>query len=238
MKMKRAGCLALAAALAVTAALSGCGGAKKTDAKYNYKTTDLGTDPVTLTLVTTQGSSNGLSALKEGFEAEYPNVTVEIVTNYASADLSHDLQSGHVDLYMGAYEYEFWGAGFWDLWEQYAVDFRAEDLVDLTGFNTDLLGALTRDGHTYALPLVTGSVGMLTNMDLLKECGIETAPQTTEELLAACATIKAHGYQPFRCRESTMAPMIHGMTEYEVCKDGKNEEFAAAALAADDAVGD
>lgn len=53
-----------------------------------------------------------------------------------------------------------------------------------------------KDGHVYGLPWYTGITGLIYRTDYFEACGLD-APRTTEELVAACKTLKDNGYTPF-----------------------------------------
>ena len=62
-----------------------------------------------------------------------------------------------------------------------------------------MLSNSTYGGHHYAVPLTYNIVAMFANMDLLKEAGWDTVPQTYEDLTACCDALVAKGIIPFGC---------------------------------------
>ncbi len=77
--------------------------------------------------------------------------------------------------------------------------------IEQSGYTVDLSDMPILDKYTAnmvvgetvpGLAMATALFGMYTNNDLLRECGISEAPQTREEFLAACETLKQHGKTP------------------------------------------
>ncbi len=84
----------------------------------------------------------------------------------------------------------------------------------------------TYDGKHYGIPLLMNAVVLFANMDLLKEAGYDTIPQTYEELLACCEALKEKGIVPFGCCSKEtwcvseyLEPMIVGSVGHETLRD-------------------
>ena len=75
-----------------------------------------------------------------------------------------------------------------------------EDLsnVEFVGeYQDNLKKMLTKDGVFCAIPIEEAGLGMIVNVDVLKEAGVENLPQTWPQLLEACESVKAIGKTPF-----------------------------------------
>lgn len=57
----------------------------------------------------------------------------------------------------------------------------------------------TCDGKKYAVPLTMSVVAMFANMDVLKQVGYDSIPETYEELVECCDKLVATGIYPFGC---------------------------------------
>lgn len=220
--------------------LPGCRSGKETSAgEFDYKTADLGSEPVTLNLYMDQGSSAGLFDLSEAFQNEFANATVAVSSMNAS-DMLVNLENNDndIDMMMITFSQRIWHETYASAWAKNCIDFRQNTWVDMSALNETLLDSLTLDGAVYALPLCTESVGLITNMDLLKKCGVETAPKTTQEFLDACAAVKAAGCQPLRCKDISLTYLLSGMIDCEIAADKTSDKFTEAVMTADSSAAD
>ena len=74
-----------------------------------------------------------------------------------------------------------------------------EDLSDMpvvSDYSTLVKDLLTINGEVPGLGMEVAVFGMFSNLDVLKEAGIENVPGTYEEFLAACETLKNAGKTP------------------------------------------
>ncbi|WP_179381673.1 ABC transporter substrate-binding protein [Jannaschia marina] len=72
----------------------------------------------------------------------------------------------------------------------------------------ELQTALTYDGAAYIMPLEVIGMGNFVNMGLLREVGIEEAPFTIEDLVAACGALSDAGINPMIFTGGFSAPLF------------------------------
>lgn len=136
----------------------------------------------------------GLPELIEKFEAENPDIDVEltyVARKDVDAVIPPRLQGGNPpDVTM--------------------VDSSLVDLWGGAGFLTDLRtdsawydqmvpavrNVMTTDGEIYVYPLEVIGMGNFVNMDLLAQAGIDKAPVTLDELKVACQALSSEGIAP------------------------------------------
>ncbi|MFJ2316912.1 extracellular solute-binding protein [Glutamicibacter sp. NPDC087661] len=70
-------------------------------------------------------------------------------------------------------------------------------------------GGWQLDGKTYALPFSLGGAGFWYNKALFKEAGIDSAPQTFDELIAATGKLKQAGIDPISIGAGDKWPAAH-----------------------------
>lgn len=73
---------------------------------------------------------------------------------------------------------------------------------------SDLQGALTSDDAAYIMPLEVIGMGNFVNMGLLREVGIEEAPTTIDELVAACGALTDADINPMIFTGGFSAPLF------------------------------
>lgn len=205
--MKKALALALAAAMSV-GLLVGCGGgsasSEATSEAASSEATSAAeeaagpmevntTDPITLTISWWGGDSRH-AAYQEAiaaFMAKYPNITVE--PSYGAWSGWEEAKSTALAASQGEdvmqvnwnwlYQYSGEGQSFRDL-NDYA------EVLDLTQFPATALEACVVADELQAVPVAMTGRTFFWNMNTFKQAGIETAPATEEELLAAGNTFK------------------------------------------------
>lgn len=136
----------------------------------------------------------GLAEIIEKFEAENPDIDVEL--SYISRSdtdivIPPRLQGGNppdvlmVDMPLA----KLWGeAGL-------LVDF-GTDREWYGRVPDDLRSAITLDGKAFIMPLEVIGMGLYTNMALLGQVGIDSHPLTIDELKAACGALSDAGINP------------------------------------------
>ncbi|GLI26639.1 sugar ABC transporter substrate-binding protein [Agromyces rhizosphaerae] len=160
-------------------------------------TSDGGSGPVTIEVSAWKGNDvepAGLPELIEKFEAENPDVAVEL-TYIGRGDtdvvLPPRLQGGNPPDVMMT------DMALVDQWSSQGL------LVDL-GTDSEwyeripdpLQGILTTGDAAYIMPLEVIGMGNFVNTDLLAEAGVEAAPQTIDELKDACVALSDAGINP------------------------------------------
>lgn len=151
-------------------------------------------EPVTLTFAETMTSPERTLVLEEtiaAYEAEHPNVTIELVSPpYESAEtkVASMLAAGQeVDIVeirdntVGA-------------WINNDFLYKLDDMVAEWGGKDELVDAALLAGSsigdaTYFIPQYLYVKGMLVRTDILEELGITEMPTTTDEFLAVCKQI-------------------------------------------------
>jgi len=199
-------CLVLIAALAL---ITGCG-AKKTSTGPGPASTSH--TPVTLTVWhpwTVPSEKNGFANAVAGFHAQYPWITLKIVSFPDSATFDQSLiqaiNGGHApDVaisfgpdYVGQYAHD----GLWlDL-----KPFLARDKVPADQFAPAALTYCQYEGKEVALPVLTDAYGLYYNKAMFAKAGISGPPKTMSELTAdaekltvrnADGSIKIAGFVP------------------------------------------
>ncbi|MCU1411237.1 MAG: sugar transporter substrate-binding protein [Rhodoglobus sp.] len=199
--MKAKKLLSAAAVLAAGAlALSGCAGAPAEDGK------------VTMTFWHNSTTGDGKAYWEDmvaGFEAENPNVTIEIQAiqnEEMDGKLQTALNSGDApDLFMAR------GGG------KLADVVKAGQAMDITDKLTDatktalggVLSAFDVDGKTYGLPTAVLPEGFWYSTDLFSQAGITDTPTTVDELEAANDKLKAAGIAPIALGAKDAWPAAH-----------------------------
>ncbi|GGE98969.1 ABC transporter substrate-binding protein [Mycetocola zhadangensis] len=196
--------LAFAAAALV---LTGCapgGTAGSAPASAEKPSTDLGSEEITLSLISTPESGASTKATIAAFEKEYPNVTVEYQqTNYDDYNKSVNLElnsdkapdiallnsvnntvKNGLVLDLDPY------AGLYDWTDKYPEN-------QLNQWRVGENGTTLGDGPLYAAPAGFSEVGLYYNKRIAAELGI-TAPTTFAEFEEQLATAAAAGVLPLQ----------------------------------------
>lgn len=197
---------AAAAALAATAALAGCGAPGSDTAAAPAEqtreiSTDLGEEPITLSVF----DGAGLAALDEqiiaAFEEQHPNISVDLRTEpdeVMSTTLPRVLaaQDAACVHRVGTVEAHVEDGLLLNL-DPYAEAYGWQEIPDsqLAQYRVNDQG-VRGDGSLYAVPSGFVLTGVYYNEDLVTRSGIPAPPQTLEELEAALARAKAAGITP------------------------------------------
>lgn len=203
---------ATAATVATVALLAGCapGGSSAPTAEREAVSTELGSEQITLSLISTPESGASTKATIAAFQKAYPNVTVDYEqTNYEDYNKSVNLALSsekspdivllnsvantvkndlvlNLDPYADAY-------GWGDIYPSNQLD---QWRVAEDGSTLGPGGAL------YAAPAGFSTVGLYYNKALAAELGIPEAPATLDEFEADLATAHAAGKLPLQLGNS------------------------------------
>ncbi len=136
----------------------------------------------------------GLNELKTAFEAEHPDIKLDIQTVGGGADYDAALKTKFAsgegpDIFSnnGYAKLDMWKERLEDLSDQPWV----QDLVPLAA------QAITSEDKVYGLPLDLEGFGFVYNKDLFAKAGVTTPPKTFSELEAAAKKLKEAGITPF-----------------------------------------
>ncbi len=183
----------LASLAVLSLLLAGCTSSDSSGGGGSGGTT--GGEPITLTLWAFEGEAEFLPTLKERFEAEHPNVTIEITNipedNYTTK-MDTALAAGKPPDLGLVYEPRWFKAG--------AVlpldDVIASEGIDLSTFNQNAMSGCRSGDSVYCLGSYTGAVLLFYNKELFDEAGLEY-PSTTEPMtIDEFATVAARLSQP------------------------------------------
>ena len=201
-KIRGAQILALAATTALLA--TGCAAGASEEGKSADGTT---------TISWWHNSNNGdgkayYEKVAADFEAAHEGVNVEVSAMQHEdmlTKLDAAFQSGDApDVYMER------GGG--ELAAHVAAGL-TKDLTDAAAeeiaFLGESAGGWQLDGRTYALPFSLGGAGFWYNKALFKEAGIDSAPQTFDELIEATGKLKQAGIDPISIGAGDKWPAAH-----------------------------
>ena len=204
---------AVALGVSVAMLLAACGGG---DTEVPGSDTTPGSDVVEdVTLTFWQNATTGAGAAfwddtAATFEADHPNVTIEIQA-IQNEDLDGKLQtalnSGDApDIFMQR------GGG------KMAAMVEAGQLMDITDLITDetkqvipdgSFKAETLDDRVYAMPVAVLPGGFFYSKDLFEQAGITETPTSLEDLSAAVENLKAAGVDPIALGAKDAWPAAH-----------------------------
>lgn len=209
--------------------LAGCGAQGNADKKAAEKAEfvpSLDTEKeVTLEIVGFLGNFEALDQVINDFNEYYPNVTINYEQNEKSALADYLQNNEYVDIFMtsddNVRDSEDEGA--------YVID----DCLDLSQENLDtdaidpeMLAACTVDGKLVRIPLAKMMCGLVVNKTLLENEGLEV-PETYEEFLSVCETLKEKGYTPIQsARNHVCSDLILPMAMSIIENDEKLVEKA------------
>ncbi|WP_372638264.1 ABC transporter substrate-binding protein [Cohnella sp.] len=196
--MKKRSMMLMSAALALTAVLSGCGGAKSDNAANSPgATTPAGESPkknVTIKMFQFKVEiAEQLQNLVNEYEKE-TGVKVQIETVGGGADYGAALKA---KFNSGDKPDIFNNGGFSDL------DLWLENLEDLSDqpWVKDLVKGtdepMTHDGKLYGMPIGVEGYGFIYNKDLFAKAGITELPKTLSQLEDAAKKLQDNGITPF-----------------------------------------
>ncbi|MBU4336700.1 MAG: extracellular solute-binding protein, partial [Actinobacteria bacterium] len=137
--------------------------------------------------------SSLLSPLVAGFEAKYPDVTVDLVGQ--PADNYYALLQAAVVSGRGPDVFSMFPGGYQKQFQEYSLDLSDQiPQEDLVATNAQYYSA---DGSTesevYGVPSTAGMYMMLYNKQVLADAGVSSVPTTWDELDATCAKVVAAG---------------------------------------------
>ena len=147
-----------------------------------------------------EGQKEGMDAMVDLFEAQYPNITVEstiIPWNQYWTKLQTSLPSGTGPdvFWMNLYISDYLDAGLiLDI-----TDKVAEAGIDLSKFPQGVLDLYTYDNRLYGIPKDFDSIAICYNKAIFDELGVEypTSDWTWDEFLDVCQKTTANGYYGF-----------------------------------------
>jgi raffinose/stachyose/melibiose transport system substrate-binding protein len=186
-----------------------CGGDDDDSASESEDGASGSAEPVTIEWWHIQNNDPGLSLWEDiaaDFEAEHPNVTIEITVYENEAfktAIEPRLQAGEPpDLFQS------WGGG--ELEEQVDAGL-VQDISDgvepwIDTLNEAAVTMYQVEGAQYGIPFDLGMVGFWYNKDLFAQAGIDEPPATWDELLADVQTLKDAGITPIALGEGDKWP--------------------------------
>ena len=139
-----------------------------------------GEGPVTLTLWAFEGEEAFLPTLKKRFEAQHPNVTIEVT------EIPEDNYTTKVDTALAAGRPPDMGLVYEQRWFKAGAVLPLDDVIssqgiDLSTFNENAMSGCRFEGKVYCLGSYVGSVLLFYNKDLFDEAGVPY-PSTTEPM--------------------------------------------------------
>ena len=147
----------------------------------------------TLNVAGSWGNFEALEQVAIDFQEYYPNVEVVYsqLDDYGTNIVNRMTTGEDLDLFMfSGWNFNEENAGV--LFEHSEA---LDDIgIDLTSINDEYVGLFAEDGSTYALPLYLSGCGMMVNLDILEENGLEV-PTTEAELLECCEKLEEAGYE-------------------------------------------
>lgn len=179
--------------LAMMVVLAACGG--KSNSENGNKQASGSQEKKTVTVFQFKTEIvEGLNELAKAFEAEHPDIKIDVQTVGGSGDYEAGLKTKFAS---GEGPDIFSNGGFskLKLWEE-----RIEDLSDqpwVKDIAPAAVNPVTLDGKVYGLPLSMEGFGYIYNKDIFAELGIDQLPKTYSELEAAAKKIDAAGITPF-----------------------------------------
>lgn len=192
MKKRLVACL-----MAAVTALScvGCGESSETESKTAF-TPRLDTEAeTTINIIGVMGNFESLEAVISDFAEYYPNVEVLYTSTASTEEYTTTLASrltsdDSVGLFM-----------IKDLWytegvQDLCVNLAEED-IDLSAIQPEVISSSTVDGKLYQIPLAHNATGLIVNQTLLADQGLEL-PTNYREFLETCETLKQAGYTPLQ----------------------------------------
>ena len=171
---------------------AGCRDKTENDVQKN---TQSAPQQITLKMVHWIGTEAGpvVSEINERFHQEYPNITVQVeyapVDQYQSIIRSRFVAGGAPDLlgvFPGKWQEPFAEAGF-------LMDLSGSDWADR--LQQGARKTMTSNGKLYAMPVNRNAIGVMYDKKLFHEWGLKV-PQTWDEFLSLCETIKHKGLVP------------------------------------------
>ncbi len=139
--------------------------------------------------------ADAITELIDAYSEVAPNVTInyETTQNDYPTLLKAKLNSGEVpDIFSSTSGKEI------DTYKEYSYDLTGQPMVDAMDPGVAAAMASPTDGDgCYGFAIKGNYFGIVYNKDIFEEAGVESFPQTTEELITACEKITEAGYKPF-----------------------------------------
>jgi multiple sugar transport system substrate-binding protein len=151
-----------------------------------------GGEPVTLTLWAFEGEEAFFPTLKERFEAEHPNITLEIT------EIPEDNYATKVDTALAAGRPPDLGLTYEQRWFKAGAVLTLDDVIaskgiDLSTFNQNAMSGCRYEDHIYCLGSYTGAVLLFYNKEVFDAAGVPypsaTEPMTIDEFGAVAAQV-------------------------------------------------
>ena len=186
--MRKRNLVAAAATVATLVALTACTGSDSAPSGGGVPTDT----PIDLTVWSWDGT---VEEAVPGFEALYPNITVDVVNAGSSTDeytaLDNAIQAGSGVPDIAMFEYFslplFAIPGKLTDLSEFGANDIASDYVDAAW------GNVTIDGKPYALPSDYGPAALFYNQAVLAEAGVTAPPATWDEFYEAAKKVRALG---------------------------------------------
>jgi multiple sugar transport system substrate-binding protein len=160
--------------------ISGCGTSAQSPTATGTAVSSLTDEPVTLTLWIFEGEEGILPKFKRGFEADHPNVTLEIT------QIPEDLYATKIDTALAAGSPPDIAYMFERRWLEAGAflpldDVLASNDIDVARFSQGPLGACQLDGTLYCIGSYLGQVVLLYDKQLFDAAGLPY-PSATEPM--------------------------------------------------------
>lgn len=219
----------LSMAAVLVTGLAGCGAQGNVDKEAAGKAEfvpSLDTEKeVTLEIAGFLGNFEALDQVINDFNEYYPNVTINYEQNEKKALADYLQNNEYVDIFMtsdaNVRDSEDEGAYVIDA----CLDLSQENL-DTDAIDPEMLAACTVDGKLVRIPLAKMMCGLVVNKTLLENEGLEV-PETYEEFLSVCETLKEKGYTPIQsARNHVCSDLILPMAMSIIENDEKLVEKA------------
>ncbi len=136
-------------------------------------------------------------AIIKGFEAKYPEYTVQYTTTSTTATLkaTYGLEdTDSYDLYLGQKNYDT--SHMEPLNDVLEATVEGESKSIKEKFNQAYLDLENKDGNYYMLTYGGGIIGFVYNKKIFKEAGIDELPRTTDELIMICDDLSDANVKP------------------------------------------
>lgn len=205
MKVKKLTAVALTAAMALTTALSGCGGSQSASSSSSTqegtKTTENAknskSDSIELTFWTLSTRQGAVEPIVEAFNKEHENI--KVTASFYDTDGMKDACKVAASSKTLPNMWFNWGGS---LGRFYVDNGLTYDLTEYAAenkwsekFNKNALDLCTFDGKVSGYPTSYNVMGIYYKKDLFEKCGLEV-PTTFEEFEQVCATLKENGITP------------------------------------------
>ncbi|MCU1437123.1 MAG: extracellular solute-binding protein [Naasia sp.] len=207
---------AIAAGGAITMALAGCGGGNGGTPAADVDLSEV-THEGTVSVITRYAGNyeSFFEKMKADYEDMHPDVTIDLQQEsdqgYKDKIKTLTASQSLPDIYFtwpGNYAEQFYDNGVaLDLTEVIAPGTEWGDTMAPSA-----LEAFTKEGVTYAVPFGLDAKFMVYNQKLFADAGV-TVPETLEELIETCGTLRAAGITPMSFGNVDGWPALHYITQ-------------------------